>query len=74
MSTFRYQITLRNKETHRQVSTYVNIDGRTRAEASLAALQLATAHREGWMPIGAELIDVEFEERTKCFPLSPIME
>lgn len=61
MSTYVIAVTLRHKDTHRTVTTWVEVqaDFDRPQDATLTGAQLATAHRDGWMPIATRIIEME---------------
>lgn len=61
MSTYVVEVTLRHKDTHRTVATWVSVDAPFDhpEAATLTSAQLAVAHREGWMPIKTTIVEME---------------
>jgi len=61
MSTYVVEVTLRHKDTHRTVATWVSVSAPydRPEEATLTSAQLSVAHRNGWMPISTRIVEME---------------
>ena len=61
MSTYVVEVTLRHKDTHRTVRTWVSVEAPYEEDdtAMLLASQLSTSHRETWMPIRTRIVEME---------------
>jgi hypothetical protein len=61
MSTYVVAVTLRAKDTHRTVDTWVSVDAPYDEPntALLLACQLTSSHRESFDAIGAKIVEME---------------
>lgn len=61
MSTYVVEVTLRHKDTHRTVKTWVSVDApyEEPSTATLVAAQFCSSHRESWMPIKTTIVEME---------------
>lgn len=61
MSTYVVEVGLRHKDSGRTVRTWVEVVAPYEEDwqATLTAAQLASAHRNGWMPISTRIIEME---------------
>lgn len=60
-ATYVVEVTLRHKDSHRTVVTWVEVQAPYEPDwkATLTAAQLTTAHRNGWMPIATRILEME---------------
>ena len=61
MSTYVVSVTLRHKDSKRQLATWVSVEAPFDQPdtARLLAAQMCTTHRLGWMPTSTTIIEME---------------